>query len=349
MGLGKRLGDANRVRKMTFYLEVIGKDVKRVTEAKYGGSDQKTLRKCVHALTRDLNQLGPSLGEIVASVGSSDLMDYHAPLLGAAETYLIELDAAAKGSPGDVRGWDLLHAAMRDWCQRLQSLDMQVNPKGGNTTRALGLLSSHTPGYSGDKADVAPDSRPRFAEMLTAEFMGRQVEKRLMGKSFVRVAPMLSVCAFLFEQGAVLGSAYRDRLQTFIVPFCSAVDNDLSSLLANEAQRLASVVSEVESAHQLCVVDAMRKENPSASTDQWASWLLSKAEERTTPEEAFRLGVIHAVMGAGFGAHYSEQYRALYDATYPEYPFEQRLAEANSDFADLCRAYFPEVMNDLFG
>jgi hypothetical protein len=355
MGLGKRLDAGRYVFHTSIYLSVIGNDITKLASAKFGNRDQKTVRKSLQALVKDLRQQEPTVHEIVANSGSSNLIEYHRTLVTSAETHLTALDDDQTGR-GDT--WNPLYLAMRGWCERMKAVDLVANPKGGATTQALDLLWRYPSGEANADNPPVTESKPRsmtgtrrptFAEALTAHFMGMQVEKKLLGKKFVRGAQMLSVCAFLFEQGAVLGSACRDRFQTFLVPFWPDIDTEIRTLLEQEAQRLVSLIHEMKSLHQLCVVDVMRGENPEASADLWAEWLLTKVDVRFAPEEAFRRGNIFAAVGAGFGAYYPAEFEALYAASYPSYPIEQRRAEVNVDFREFCSAYYPGLLNDLFG
>ena len=66
---------------------------------------------------------------------------------------------------------------------------------------------------------VGLETRPRFAASFVEHFLSRQTEKRIFGKPYIRMGPLLTTGAFLFESGGILASAFADRLEPFILVF----------------------------------------------------------------------------------------------------------------------------------
>ncbi len=175
------------------------------------------------------------------------------------------------------------------------------------------------------------DSRPRYVEVLSAHFIGMQVEKKLFGKKYIRAAPMLTVCAFLFETGATLGSCFKDHLPTFLIPFCAEQDHKLLDFLPGEAQRVAADVKDAESIHQLFFISEMRRQQPDADAAASYRRLASRAQERVSPEDALKMGPIYGVMGVAYGAYCPDSFAELYALSYGG--FDQRAGNKRTSTA----------------
>jgi hypothetical protein len=370
MGLGKRLETGRIAFQSTFYLEVIGKDIKKLTEAKFRDLDQKTIRKSLQALVKNLRKLEPNVLAIVASVDSSNIIEYHRALVTSAETHLKALDdVEAQTDRADT--WNPLYLAMRGWCELMKSLDLYVNPRGGAVTQALDLLWRYPSGEANSEGGPATDNRPRFLGLLTTHFMGMQAEKKLLGREFVRNGPMLTVGSFLFETGAILGGAFKDRLYTFLIPFCAKPShNMLDEFLPGNAKRIAASRKGVETINELFMVSEMRRQQPGALASAWSTWMLGQSDKRMSPQEARAMAAMCGTWGAGYGAYYTQEFADLYLASYgsidleswhrlykagvgtepeppPFVPLEDRQKEAVTEFSDFVREHYPELVSEL--
>ncbi len=212
----------------------------------------------------------------------------------------------------------------------------------------------------------------RFNTALVAEYLGRMVEKKFLGGKFVRVGPMLTVGVFLFEMGAILGYAFRDRLQVFALPFAAKDDGPdaVERMSALGKKAYAASRPEAKTLNELVMVWQMRQEDASLPHEHWPQWFMAQGNEKLDVEVAFQTSVMFGVAGAGFGAEFPDAFEALYAKSYasddpetwreahkygvvdtaeqPELvPLGDRVTEAKEGFAEFCQEYFPQLMEPL--
>ncbi len=241
MGLGKRLEAAGVVRKSTFYVLVIGKDVKKLAEAKFKNPDQKTIRKSLRALMKDLRQLEASVLEIVASVGSSNIIEYHRAVVTCAEAHLMALDNV--GAETDLADtWSSLYLAMRGWCERMKAVDLQADSKGGDATKALDLLWRYPGGMATEDSPspvASPGQTTTSAEFLSDYYislrLGQIEERPLLRRPRIPLGPYLIELAQMYEIGAVLGAARPDCAEPLVKLCVGRLDDDNRQTLLGQA------------------------------------------------------------------------------------------------------------------
>ena len=212
----------------------------------------------------------------------------------------------------------------------------------------------------------------RFNTALVAEYLGRMVEKRFLGGKFVRVGPMLTVGVFLFEMGAILGYAFRDRVDAFALPFFAKDDRPDAVEYMRDLGRnaRAATLAEAKTLNELVMVWGMRQEDASLPHEHWPQWFMARSNEKLDVEEAFETSLVFGVAGAGFGAEFPDAFEALYANSYtpddpetwreahkygvvdtaeqPELvPLEDRVREAREGFAEFCQEYFPQLIEPL--
>lgn len=218
------------------------------------------------------------------------------------------------------------------------------------------------------------EAQSKFTMMLAQHYVGQQVEaKGLISKrKFVRMGPLIMTGAFLFETGAVLGRAMRDRLATFTYPFCSTTpDNaELADFIRRQGQAVASAAPEVNTIHELVFISEMRKADPTLPAEQWSAWLLANGDAEVTVDLAGQMGLMYQSSGAGFGAEFPDRFEELYANSYARQdPADwKRMHEAGLDipseqdgfvpldartkndlnmFAEYCAEFYPEYVAQL--
>ncbi len=167
--------------------------------------------------------------------------------------------------------------------------------------------------------DPVGEAEPKFTMLLARHYLGTQVETDGTDseRKFVRMGPMFTTGTFLFETGAVLGRAMRDRLATFTYPFCSETpDNaELADFIRVQGQAVASAAPEANTIYELVAISEMRKADPSLPAEQWNAWLLENVDAEVTVEFAGRMALVFQSNGAGFGAEFPERFEELFAAS----------------------------------
>lgn len=214
-------------------------------------------------------------------------------------------------------------------------------------------------------------SRPRFAETFSRYYVGQFVEKRLLGGKFVLLSRLLTAGGFLFENGAVLGRAFRDRFADFAVPFAALPGRSAAIEFVLEQGRLMTDVSVVaNTVQELFFMHEMHENAPSLPLSGWAMWHLGSARKKVDEDFALKMGLVYGLRGAGFGAQWPDEVERLYVGSYAnvdaelwseahaaglgippepdEYvPIGEREREAVEGFAEFCREFWPEYLAPL--
>ncbi|MDO8616541.1 MAG: hypothetical protein Q7T33_12535 [Dehalococcoidia bacterium] len=211
-----------------------------------------------------------------------------------------------------------------------------------------------------------------YASMLTVQHLRPQVEKRLLGAKFVRVGPLITVGAFLFETGAILGHAFRDRLDVFAEPFGSEPGKgaNVCAFMRKEGRALGDLAKTANTLHALVMMHEMRTADPTRPPSQWMEWFLASSTERAPLDFALAMGVVHGCRGAGFAAEFPNRLEELYKNSYsnqnphawreafkygvvdtsepPKFiPFEEREQEAVAQFTEFCKEFHPGFLEPL--
>ncbi len=217
------------------------------------------------------------------------------------------------------------------------------------------------------------DSRPKYAEAFAAHAIGQFARKPFLRKEFVPAGGMLAASAFLFEEGAILGTVYRDVLETFIVPFFAEAGHWHAGeqYLVTESARVETAFKDATGVGDLFLISEMRREGqPEATGVHWSSWLAAVAEQKMELAYARTRGEIAAVVGVSYGAYYSSHFADLYEASYsnidaddwkrayqddavnqpepaPFVPLKERQQVAISEFVEFCEMYYAETLPEL--
>ena len=214
----------------------------------------------------------------------------------------------------------------------------------------------------------------KFTLALAQHYMGMQVEtKGLISKrKFVRIGPLISTGTFLFETGAVLGRAMRDRLATFAYPFCGTTpeNSELAGFIRSQGQAIASAAPEASTIHELIFISEMRKADPSLPAEQWNAWLLANGDAEVAEELVVGMSLMFQSSGAGFGAEFPEKFEEMFANTYkvddpelwreaavagldvPSEPpdfvsLEERTKTDLGMFAEYCAEFYPDYVGKL--
>lgn len=110
------------------------------------------------------------------------------------------------------------------------------------------------------------EKREKYADTLTDQFLGTQIEKKLLGERYVRFGPLVNTSAFLFQEGALVGGAYAKRFATFAIPFFAF----------KKSQEAAEFYS-TRLGLQLSSCPMQRRLSSSSSAMRWRLW------DRPTP------------------------------------------------------------------
>ncbi len=212
----------------------------------------------------------------------------------------------------------------------------------------------------------AATGRVSLAEHLNMEAVGSLVEKKMFGGYEVRVGPFLMLSLWVFQKGAILGRALRDRLDI------------LAKLLAEEGRErnVCSFIREVA----VKQVDDYGKE-PDSFYDFWMDTELKKLDfsdlnlMKQLVKKKARLGEmlpkldIWLVQGIGFGATFPELTERLWKEAYETYdphswaearsygldipqqpaplPLEEMEQIVLSEVAEYANEFFPELVEPL--
>jgi hypothetical protein len=214
-------------------------------------------------------------------------------------------------------------------------------------------------------------TRPTFASLSAKHFLDPQVEKRLFGGKFVRLGPLLSVGVFLFQNGAVLGHAFRGCFDVFVVPF-SAEPNRPEAVewIRHKGHTVAAAAETASTINELVMINEMWKDDLTRPPSAWSEWFMARRDKRVAAEFAMQVGMLYGIVGAGFGAEFPKHLEELYANSYgkldpdtwheahkygavdtpepPQYvPFQERQQEAVAEFAEFCTQFYPEVLVPL--
>lgn len=201
--------------------------------------------------------------------------------------------------------------------------------------------------------DPVAEAEPKFTMLLARHYLDTQVETDGTDseRKFVRMGPLFTTGTFLFETGAVLGRAMRDRFATFAHPFCSEMpDNaELADFIRRQGQAVASAAPEAGTIHELVVISEMRKADPSFPAEQWNAWLLENGDAEVTVEFAERMGLVFQSNGAGFGAEFPDKFEELFAAAYEagDDSLETRTKAELTMFAEYCAEFYPDYVAKL--
>lgn len=216
------------------------------------------------------------------------------------------------------------------------------------------------------------EQRPRFANLLAEYHLRPHFKKKLLGGQYVNVGPLLSVGGFLFEEGAILGRAFRSKLEIFAFPYCGQEpgDQELAKYIREEGRNVRKLAHEAKTLHELFMMHEMEVVSSSLPRHEWGKWFVDHAAEKVSIESVAEMSQMHSIYGAGFGSEFPELTEALYVKTYRErdeagwrrareagldipaeqaelVPLEEREREAVTGFTEFCQDFFPELLDSL--
>jgi hypothetical protein len=215
-------------------------------------------------------------------------------------------------------------------------------------------------------------NRPKFAIGVAQPYLAAQVEKKLLGGKFIRLSRLLTTGGFLFETGAVLGLAFHDCIDKFVVAYSCDDPNQRSGLpfIQEEGNRIAAVADRVSTINELFITYAMLQDDPSQQKSSWSEWLVARGNEKIPLEPAGALSMMFGSRGVGFALRAPDRFQELYVSSYanqdrrswaeaykhgavntpepPEFvPLSERQEDAVAEFADFCRQFYPELLTPL--
>ena len=220
------------------------------------------------------------------------------------------------------------------------------------------------------------EAQSKFASMLGNHHLKRQVEKKglLSKRQFVRFGPLLTVGAFLFETGAVLGRAMRDRLVTFAYPLYGAEPDyePLADFIREAGRKVALRGSDASAIHELAVISEMLELDSNLRADEWATWMMEKGNQEISLEMASERCVLFCIRGVGFGVEFPKRFEQLYVDSYTHsasdrerwkeasergldipsepdefVPLETRTLNDLTMFAEYCAEFYPDYVEKL--
>lgn len=210
--------------------------------------------------------------------------------------------------------------------------------------------------------------------VFTEHFLSQQVEtKGLISKrKVVRLGPLLSASTFLFETGAVLGRAMRDRLPAFLYPYCSGTpdNSELANFIRSQGQDVAERAPEASTVWELVMMSEMHKMDSTLPPADWSLWLLANGDREILVDEAAQAALLLMANGTGFGAEFPQRFEQVFFNSYgnvdreawleghaagfgiPEEPpafisLDERTANDLSMFAEYCVEFYPEYVSKL--
>jgi len=194
------------------------------------------------------------------------------------------------------------------------------------------------------------------------------IEKSLFGSPKIRLMPLLSVCQYLFEIGAIIGRARRNKLhilaKMFAVP---GKEQDLASYWQEQAQeRLYSYGEEPGTFFDLFITTELATVGLRLDSSRE---FLKASQEKMPLKEAEPIIKLKGELGIGFGSKFPDltekmfrqQYERIdigrwsemkkYITTLTEQPpgvtFEEREQQLLSQLAVYVNEYFPELIKPL--
>jgi len=219
------------------------------------------------------------------------------------------------------------------------------------------------------------EKRPKFAHAMAQEFLTGAVQKRRLTKKFIRLGPLLRTSGFLFESNAILGRSFRDRAESFALPFFAKDDTELgdaTDFMRSLGRKIAETAPHASTIWQVVIMRAMADQGvqPLSIPLAQTQWLLSRSHERQPLDDALTVGVLFAIRGAGFGMEFPKRLEELYSRSYakgdpelwnsafkygvvdgPEQPepvpIEEREQAHRADFAEFCSQFYPELLGPL--
>lgn len=215
--------------------------------------------------------------------------------------------------------------------------------------------------------------RPKYGAMLAHHLLSRQIEKKLFRRKFIRLGPLLVTSGFLLETGAVLGRLFRDRPELFALPFFAkdeAALTEATDWMRDLGKEIAMVAADASTTFQVVMMSQIAGSGVQPSSGNWGLWLMSHSEERVAPEEAFNVGLLWAIRGAGFGIEFPKRFEDLYVRTYAKHdpeswsrafkygavdlpeepdalPIDEREQGTRAEFAEFCAMYYPDLLSPL--
>lgn len=226
-----------------------------------------------------------------------------------------------------------------------------------------------------DEVWCSVQPRPKFADILAADFVARIVQKRPIGRKFVRLPPLLYVCAGVFEIGATVGRSFCECAEYFAIPFFIRDDAIAQSGQATDWMRslgreAADAAPQATTTEELYFAWEMTKQGVQFTSTGWPLWVSSLADKRVSPDYAVTHATVSAVCGAGFGIEFPERFKEIYPASFTikqpslwHEAFEQGLVDSpeepkripmeefehtyRSTFAEFCTDFYPELVSPL--
>ncbi len=233
-----------------------------------------------------------------------------------------------------------------------------------------------------------PQKTPTLAEVIMMPVIQPLIKKPLLGKQRLPLAAFLSVGGFLFETGAVLGWAYRDRQLAFVrVIALPETPDQLVRLMRLKAKERVAEWESLDDSFYLFVYETelARRGHPiSMMASENEDWERSKENMRRVSnwvkEQSLDLHTawteLHYIFyeGIGYGFEFPEEtqrrWKAVYEkpktpddliswcdaykygvVTTPEPPPIQTWDERVSELKDVFRGYITEfkpALNTLF-
>lgn len=212
---------------------------------------------------------------------------------------------------------------------------------------------------------------PKFATLLAAHYIERYIEKPLIGARFIRLSRLLTVGGFLFENGAVLGRAFRDRFDSFLVPFLTQAGRpEAAEWVIQQGESVGVVAPVANTVNELFMIHEMRISDPSLPPQDWSRWFMGSGKQKLNLDFALQMGGLYGARGAGFGAQFPDRFEELYNNSYGNIdpnewreaheaglaipvepdkfvPLHEREQEAVSGFAEFCESLYPEYASGL--
>lgn len=207
------------------------------------------------------------------------------------------------------------------------------------------------------------EARPGFAGVLVASMLGRQIEKTLFRRKYIRMGPLLTTTTGLFEVGGMLGRVFKDHhTGTFISVFHGTTDlTKTISWMTTFADEVYRMTPHATTIHEV-VITMLRLSEPDCDPAQafkqdWTDWLFSHAGTRFDFDGAFEVAFNWTSGGAAFGIKYSNRFAQLlaneyerrdkmYTGVGSESP-EERERDYMQMFKAFCSTHYPETLKPL--
>ena len=218
------------------------------------------------------------------------------------------------------------------------------------------------------------EPQSKFGSFMAHLYLGKQIETKgfISRRKIIRIGPLITTAGFLFETGAVLGRAMRDRLEILAYPFSGTEPDahELAEVMRNEGREIAKMGNGATTVQEFTLITMMRQSQPTASLDDMGAWMLAHGNKEVSLEQAMESTLMLEIDGVCFGSEFPDRFEELYINSYgrpdperwqfwvqaglnipdepPEFvPLDVRTEQDLTLFANYCAEFYPDYVTKL--